>query len=44
MLSTLGAVREQRYVRVPFSESTPGVRLVDGASSVAAQLTRLSGS
>lgn len=38
-LSQLRAVQEERFVTVPFSESTPGVRLADGASSVAEQLT-----
>ena len=38
-LSQLRAVQEERFVTVPFSASTPGVRLVDGASSVAEQLT-----
>ena len=37
-LSQLRAVQEERFVTVPFSASTPGVRLVDGASSVAEQL------
>lgn len=41
VLSTLRAVREQRFVTVAFSESTAGVRLVDGAVSVAAQLAGL---
>ncbi|OUZ07557.1 iron ABC transporter substrate-binding protein [Aeromicrobium sp. PE09-221] len=38
-LSQLRAVQQERFVTVPFSASTPGVRLVDGASSVAEQLT-----
>jgi iron complex transport system substrate-binding protein len=41
VLSRLAAVREQRFVTVPFSESTAGVRLVDGAASVAEQLDAL---
>jgi len=41
VLGQLRAVREQRYVTIPFSESTPGVRLVDGAVSVAEQLEAL---
>lgn len=44
VLSTLRAVREQRFVTVAFSESTAGVRLVDGAVSVAAQLAGLDAS
>jgi len=41
VLRELRAVKAKRYVVVPFSESTPGVRLADGAVSVGAQLTRL---
>ncbi len=41
VLSQLRAVREQSYVTVAFSESTPGVRLVDGAVKVAEQLAAL---
>lgn len=41
VLRDLTAVREGRFVTVPFSESTVGVRLVDGAASVAEQLQRL---
>ncbi|GAA4688827.1 ABC transporter substrate-binding protein [Nocardioides nanhaiensis] len=41
VLRELTAVREGRFVTVPFSESTVGVRLVDGAASVAEQLERL---
>lgn len=37
-LRELQAVREKQFVTVPFSASTPGVRLADGASSVAEQL------
>ncbi|MET0931295.1 MAG: ABC transporter substrate-binding protein [Aeromicrobium sp.] len=35
VLSQLEAVREERFVTLPFSETTPGVRLVDGAQAVA---------
>lgn len=41
VLSQLDAVRDERFVVIPFSESTPGVRLVDGAQHVAEQLTAL---
>lgn len=41
VLSQLDAVEDERFVVVPFSESTPGVRLVDGAQHVAEQLTSL---
>ncbi|GAA5160358.1 ABC transporter substrate-binding protein [Ornithinimicrobium tianjinense] len=41
VLRELTAVREERYVVVPFSETTPGVRLVDGAVHVAEQLADL---
>jgi len=41
VLRELTAVREGRFVTVPFSESTVGVRLVDGAASVADQLEQL---
>lgn len=41
VLSQLTAVREERFVTVPFSESTPGVRLVDGAVSVGGQIEAL---
>lgn len=34
-LSKLEAVREKRFVVLPYSESTPGVRLADGAQHVA---------
>ena len=40
-LSELRAVRAGAYVTVPFSESTVGVRLVDGAEHVAEQLADL---
>ncbi|WP_435742267.1 ABC transporter substrate-binding protein [Nocardioides sp. SYSU DS0663] len=42
VLSRLRAVREGRFVTVPYSQSTPGVTLVDGAASFAAQLADLS--
>lgn len=35
VLSQLTAVQKQRYIIVPFAASTPGVRLVDGAQTVA---------
>jgi iron complex transport system substrate-binding protein len=41
VLSKLDAVEQKRFVVIPFSESTPGVRLVDGAQHVAEQLTTL---
>lgn len=41
VLSKLTAVKEGRFVTVPFSESTPGVRLVDGATSLAEQIAKL---
>ncbi|MDN4161476.1 ABC transporter substrate-binding protein [Nocardioides abyssi] len=41
VLQGLTAVREQRYAVVPFSASTAGVRLVDGAAALAAQLDEL---
>lgn len=41
VLSQLDAVRHERFVTIPFSESTPGVRLVDGATSVAEQIRAL---
>lgn len=41
VLSQLTAVRGERFVTVPFSESTPGVRLVDGAASVGEQIEAL---
>ena len=34
-LSQLRAVRENRFVVIPFSETTSGVRLLDGARRVA---------
>ncbi|WP_433410420.1 ABC transporter substrate-binding protein [Saccharomonospora azurea] len=41
VLSQLDAVRHERFVTIPFSESTPGVRLVEGATSVAEQIRAL---
>lgn len=40
VLSKLTAVRERRFVTLPFSETTPGVRLVDGAQAVSEQLAK----
>lgn len=41
VLNTLRAVQEEAYVTVSYSESTPGVRLVDGATAVGQQLAAL---
>jgi iron complex transport system substrate-binding protein len=41
VLKNLRAVRAKAYVVLPFSETTPGVRLADGAVSVGAQLSEL---
>ncbi|SNV19035.1 ABC-type Fe3+-citrate transport system, periplasmic component [Dermatophilus congolensis] len=41
VLSQLDAVKNNRFITIPFSESTPGVRLVDGARSVSDQLAQL---
>lgn len=41
VLSQLTAVREGRFATVPYSMGTPGVRLVDGASTLAEQLSAL---
>jgi iron complex transport system substrate-binding protein len=41
VLSRLKAVRDRAFVVVPFSESTPGVLLADGASTVSAGLQKL---
>lgn len=41
VLKELRAVKAGSYVTVPFSETTPGVRLVDGATHVAEQLRKL---
>lgn len=40
-LSALKAVQEDRFVVLPFSATTPGVRLVEGAESVASQIAAL---
>jgi iron transport system substrate-binding protein ABC transporter len=40
VLSQLRAVKNKAYVTIPFSESTPGIRLVDGAISVSEQLAK----
>lgn len=40
-LSRLEAVRDEQYVILPFSETTPGVRLPDGAQAVADGLAKL---
>lgn len=41
VLKELRAVKADSYVTVPFSETTPGVRLVDGAIHIAEQLAEL---
>lgn len=41
VLQDLTAVKSGRFVVLPFSETTPGVRLVDGATSLAEQLDEL---
>lgn len=41
VLSQLRAVKTGRFVTIPFSESTPGVRLADGAAHVSEQLAEL---
>ncbi|MGW3498986.1 ABC transporter substrate-binding protein [Streptomyces sp. NPDC001020] len=41
VLSKLTAVRHRAFVVVPFSESTPGVLLADGAARVSAGLSKL---
>jgi iron complex transport system substrate-binding protein len=41
VLSTLDAVKAERFVILPFSETTPGVRLADGAQEVSDQLAQL---
>jgi len=40
-LSKLRAVKAKRYVTIPFSETTPGVRVLDGAQHVSDQLRKL---
>ncbi|GAA4744517.1 ABC transporter substrate-binding protein [Nocardioides endophyticus] len=42
VLSQLRAVQDKSYVVVPYSQSTAGVTLVDGAASLAEQLSQLS--
>ncbi len=44
VLRKLRAVQQERFVTLPYSESTPGVRLADGAQAVADQLSELTGS
>ena len=39
-LSQLKAVKNKAYITVPFSESTPGIRLVDGAEKVSEQIAK----
>lgn len=41
VLSELQAVQDEAFVVIPFSESTPGVRLVDGATDLSEQLGAL---
>jgi len=41
VLSKLKAVKAKAYITVPFSESTPGIRLVDGAAAVASQIATI---
>lgn len=41
VLSQLRAVKAEAFVTLPFSETTPGVRLADGAVDVAGQLEKL---
>lgn len=41
VLKELRAVKARAYVLLPFSETTPGVRLADGAVSVGEQLSEL---
>jgi ABC-type fe3+-hydroxamate transport system, periplasmic component len=40
VLSQLKAVKNKAYITLPFSESTPGIRLVDGAQRVAEQFAK----
>ena len=40
-LKKLRAVQDQSYVTIPFSETTPGVRVIDGAQHVSDQLQDL---
>lgn len=41
VLNQLKAVQNKAYVTILFSESTPGIRLVDGAKSVAEQISKI---
>ncbi len=41
VLSQLDAVKNKRYVVIPFSATTPGVRLAEGASLLSDQLAKL---
>lgn len=41
VLSQLRAVQAEAFVILPFSETTPGVRLADGAANLAGQLEKL---
>lgn len=41
VLSKLKAVQQKAYVVVPFSESTPGIRLTEGAKHVSEQIAKL---
>lgn len=41
VLKKLKAVKAKAYVTIPFSESTPGIRLVDGATTVSDQIAKL---
>lgn len=41
VLGRLTAVQEERFITIPFSATTPGVRLADGAQEVANQITEL---
>ena len=43
VLSQLKAVQNKAYVTILFSESTPGIRLVDGAKNVAEQFSKIGG-
>lgn len=40
-LSKLRAVKTKSFVSIPFSETTPGVRVLDGAAHVSEQLAKL---
>lgn len=41
VLSEMKAVKNKAYVTIMFSESTPGIRLVDGAKNVAEQFSKI---